>query len=253
MRRALVSDLHANLAAAQAVLADIAQRGIEDVYCLGDVVGYGPDPRAVLALTGTFAGVVMGNHDHAVLHGTEHTFNAVAQRAIDWTDAQLAQPPDLRPRLATFAPYIRLGSDLLVHGSPASNAEYIIDSGAALQALADPVSRAVRRLFTGHSHIAGYFRVRGESCRYYAAEPEKPVTMADDEQLVANAGSVGQPRDGDGRASWLEVDDQQLWYHRVAYAVAATQAKIYAIPELDDALARRLTPKAAAGEAATET
>ena len=249
-RLALVSDLHANLAAVEAVLADIARRGITDIYCLGDVVGYGPDPKEVLGMVNRFRGTVMGNHDHAILHGTEHTFNPKAQLAIDWTRAQL-QPTAFnlyatRPLMAAlqgFVPAIRLGDDLLAHGSPVSNAEYVLDGAAAARALALPACAGVRRLFVGHVHIAGWFRAQGERLHYFKAVPEEPFALAAGERAVINVGSVGQPRDGDWRSSYVELDGENIIYHRVEYDVAATVKKILAIPELDDSLAHRLQPK----------
>lgn len=249
-RLALISDLHANLAAVEAVLADIARRGITEIYCLGDVVGYGPDPKEVLGLVGKFRGTVMGNHDHAILYGTEHTFNPKAQRAIDWTRAQL-QPSifnfyatsPLMATLRSFVPSIQLGDDLLAHGSPVSNAEYILDGIVAARALAMPECDGVKRLFVGHVHIAGWFRANGDNLRYHKAVPEEPFTVAADERVVINVGSVGQPRDGDWRACYVELDGEHIIYHRVEYDVDATVQKILAIPELDDSLANRLRPK----------
>ena len=249
MRVAVLSDIHANRQALAAVAKDIESQGIDETWCLGDVVGYGADPQECLEwVEGNASAYVKGNHDHAVASGEMAWFNPAAAQAARY-HAQILTPPD-RSRLYAWPEQEtrRVGGlrVLLVHGSPDDPLhEYVRPSDAHL---------GLRRwdgradlILMGHTHVpflAGpsaprrpedLWRGAGfhEDLRAGAAGPAAPV--------LVNPGSVGQPRDGDPRASYLvlDLDKRGVELRRVAYD---TEAAAHAIltAGLDPALASRL-------------
>jgi diadenosine tetraphosphatase ApaH/serine/threonine PP2A family protein phosphatase len=245
---AFISDIHANLEALEAVLADVERKGYETIFCLGDVVGYGPDPAACTDLVRRRCAVtIRGNHDEALVKGA-WGFNEVARTAMDWTRRQL-RPSLLRPgskRRWDFLVHLPLRHEweglLLVHGSPREpTTEYILPRNAEwpLPGMFQELFSAVETVcLVGHTHIPGVFdetprftpqKEAGESFRYHGTK------------LIVNVGSVGQPRDGDWRACYLSREDSgDFRFHRVEYPVETTQRKIRAIPQLDNRLADRL-------------
>ncbi len=248
---AVLSDIHGNLEALTAVLADIGERGIRTIYCLGDLVGYGPDPAAVIDLATAFSACVLGNHDEAVWNEPlQFTFNPAARRAIEWTRDQLS--PSLRTFyrgghrldcLRTLPRTHREGDILFCHGTPQSNCIYTVDAVAARAVFAMPEMRGVRLCFCGHTHHPALFTRRGEAVEFLRMRGEVSFTLTPDiDQVIVNDGSVGQPRDGNWRACYVEVDGPVLHFRRVAYEVGTTMDKIMRLPELDDKLAWRLMP-----------
>jgi diadenosine tetraphosphatase ApaH/serine/threonine PP2A family protein phosphatase len=246
---AVISDIHANLEALRAVLEDIDRRGYSEVFCLGDVIGYGPDPVACTDLVRKRCTVtILGNHDEALLKGA-WGFNPVARAAIEWTRRQM------RPRILSAASRARwqflAGLPLrhewqglhLVHGSPRDpTTEYVLPRHAEW-----PVPGMFEGIFglfpsvclVGHTHIAGVF---DETPRFTPQAEIDGRFAVDGRKLLINVGSVGQPRDGDWRASYLSVEeDGSFSFHRVEYPVETTQKKIRAIPDLDPRLADRLS------------
>ncbi|MFO0867909.1 MAG: metallophosphoesterase family protein [Pirellulales bacterium] len=245
MKRAIISDIHGNLEALQAVLADIASQGISHIVCLGDIVGYGPNPRECLDLAMGFQTCVLGNHDEAACFNPEG-FSSGAERAIFWTRAQLEQDsgdPDQVARrwrfLMSRPTIVRDGHCLFVHGSVRNPLnEYVfpedIYNARKLERLFALIDRYC---FQGHSHVPGVFTAAGK----FASPQEIGYRLhLGTEKLMINVGSVGQPRDGDPRSSYAVLDDERVEFRRVAYPVDTTAQKIYAIPELDDFLGDRL-------------
>ncbi len=246
-KAAFISDVHANLEALQAVLADIRQRGFEDVYCLGDVVGYGPDPIAVTdIIRKTCKVTIRGNHDDALVSGA-WGFNQAARDAVEWSRRQL-RPNFLRRGARarwSFLANLPLRHEwegcLLVHGSPRDPvSEYILPRDArwfASSPYADLFERFATVCLVGHTHIAGVFWENRDFV------PERELNGGfryESTKMIVNVGSVGQPRDGNWRACYLSVEDGIFRYHRVEYPVAVTQDKIRSIPRLDKRLADRL-------------
>jgi diadenosine tetraphosphatase ApaH/serine/threonine PP2A family protein phosphatase len=244
---AFISDIHGNLEALEAVLEDIRLRGLEDVYCLGDIVGYGPDPVACTDVIRKVARVtILGNHDEALVKGA-YGFNEVARAAMDWTRRQL-RPSWLRPgshrrwKFLTSLPLRhQLDGILLVHGSPREpTSEYILPRSVEW-----PPGGFFQDLFAsfegvclvGHTHIAGIFEEGPSFTPQSALEgPFRP----EGRKVIINVGSVGQPRDQDPRSCYLSLRDGAFEFHRVEYPVATTQAKIRAVGALDERLAQRL-------------
>ncbi len=254
MKRAVISDIHANLAALEAVLADIETQQVDDVYCLGDIIGYGPDPRRCIELArGACAVNLLGNHEEAVLFGAIG-FNPKAKVAIDWTREQLSLPDEPQEAnrelwnfIGSLAKQRQDGSFLFVHGSPRDpTREYIfrqdVKDHAKMEAIfAAPAGVQWKVCFAGHTHHPGVFRQTSPfdfltpkdlDYRYeYASSPSR---------ILVNVGSVGQPRDGDNRASYVIVDDDAITFRRLEYDVDRTLGRFREHPMLPDYLAKRL-------------
>lgn len=241
MRYLVLSDIHGNLEALEATLAH-AQHG-DAVVVLGDLVGYGADPNAVIERVRDLhpTAIVRGNHDKvgSGVEGVE-TFNHLARRAIVWTSSTLT--PDNRAWLAAVPQGPVIVDDLLeiCHGSPFNEDEYIFDYLDARRAI-----HATRRplcLF-GHTHVPAAFRLVDEMTAITPARgAEAVIELVDGSKHLVNCGAVGQPRDGDPRAAFGIVDGvaRTVTFGRVDYDVAAAQAKILAAG-LPEVLAQRLS------------
>jgi diadenosine tetraphosphatase ApaH/serine/threonine PP2A family protein phosphatase len=266
---AIISDIHSNLEALQAVLADIDQRGVRDIICLGDVIGYGPNPRECLDLVQARCRLcLMGNHDHAVLY-EPCNFNTAAERAAYWTREMLESESDpvLRNRrwefLGKLPVRVQEGDVLYVHASPRRPInEYIFpeDVFTNPQKVVANFERLDGRLcFLGHTHQPGVFL----DDPYFDPPhelPDSPYYEVEEERAIINVGSVGQPRDKDPRASYVIIHERdgaadrteslvasalscsvaQVEFVRLEYDVDTTVKKILATPELDDMLGHRL-------------
>jgi predicted phosphodiesterase len=244
MRRAILSDIHGNLEALEAVLADIDTQQIDEIYCLGDIVGYGPNPRECIDRVMNFQVVVLGNHDQGALFDPEG-FSSGAERAIFWTRDQLEggdNPEDAQRRwdfLAELPRAVRQQKRLFVHGSPRNPLnEYVFPEDVyntkkleKLFSLVDHVS------FQGHTHVPGVFT---EDLRFYhPGDIGERFTLGERKAMI-NVGSVGQPRDNDPRSCYVILTDDTVEFRRVPYPFEKTAEKIYAIPELDNFLGDRL-------------
>ena len=230
MTVALLSDVHSNLEALDAVLDALPE--VEQVLVLGDIVGYGPDPNGVIArLRSVQARAVMGNHDQAVLDPSVlDWFNPHAAAAARWTRDVLTT--DSQQYLAALPKYGRIGKHRCVHGSPRKPYiwEYILDEFQALEIL---VELGRRLCFFGHTHLPRIFTEGGELI------PESADWISLPPAALVNPGSVGQPRDGNPDAAFAIVDLERpaVRFHRVRYDVPATQEKIRAagLPEIEAA------------------
>ena len=243
MRYLVLTDIHANLEAFEACLADAARRGYDRTLVLGDLVGYGADPNAVVELVQALepVAIVRGNHDK-VACGLEEAegFNAVARNAAGWTLGALA--PEHRAWLAALPQGPRNVDDLveICHGSPSDEDEYVFDEIDAVRALktsARPVC-----LF-GHTHHPVIFELSGDALDTIALTRvhETRVPLVEGSKYLINPGSIGQPRDGDPRAAYAIVDGSALRVElfRIQYAVHVAQAKVMSAG-LPDVLAQRL-------------
>jgi predicted phosphodiesterase len=222
MRCLILSDIHGNLQAFEAVLADAGE--FDMVWCLGDVIGYGPQPnQCIEKLKGFSCICVAGNHDLAAINKLDiSAFNPDALRACLWTREQLT--------LANWAFVESLPERLfrddftLVHGSPRHPIwEYV--SHEVVAAASFPHFDTTYCL-VGHTHVPIIYRYAGSSvnCDAYAWPLNEPMALTED-RLLINPGAVGQPRDGDPRASYVVLDDEKnvIEYRRVEYDVEATQ------------------------------
>jgi len=244
---AIISDVHANLPALKAVFDDIDQRGIKEVFCLGDIVGYGPQPRQCLDLI-LQRGVIsiMGNHDQAVFYEPTN-FNTGAERASYWTRQTLEDEPDKAKRnqrwsfLGKMPVRLEMKDILLVHGAPRRPiTEYLFpdDIYTNTGKISTNFERVKHLAFVGHTHVPGVFL---EDPDFYGIdELEYRYPVIDSERAIINVGSVGQPRDQDIRASYVVVSDDQVEFVRIAYDVEATIDMILANEALDNFEAERL-------------
>ena len=239
MKVLLISDIHANLVALEAVLADAGE--FDAVWNLGDTVGYGPKPRECLdKMVDLFANpVLVGNHDLACIGEVDVSeFNPVAQLAARWTSLQLGM--DHRAYLNALPAVTISGAYTLAHGSPRSPVwEYVTTAQIAAENFA---FFDTDTCFVGHTHVAMYALTR-EGAGEVEVGPlidDQAVDLLEG-RLLINPGSVGQPRDRDPRAAYaiLDTDLGSLTAHRVAYDVALTQKQM-AMANLPDVLIARL-------------
>lgn len=243
-KRAILSDIHGNLAALEAVLRDIDGQAVDSIVCLGDIVGYGPDPCACLDLAMNFQFSILGNHDNSALFDPEG-FNAAAEQAIFWTRRQLESgdsPENSLRRLEFLAgmPRTRLEEGVLfVHGSPRGPTnEYVFPEDTYNRRKMEKLFSLVPGIcFQGHTHVPGIFT---SDMRFL-----RPCDLPDGyvlthEKVMVNVGSVGQPRDNDPRSCYVIADGETIRFRRVEYDVEATVRKIEAIADLDNFLGYRL-------------
>ena len=242
-KRAIISDIHGNIEALTAVLEDIKAQDVDEIFCLGDVVGYGPNPRECIDECRNFQLVLLGNHDNGALFDPDG-FSSGAERAIFWTRKQLEdtsfQGAEQRwDFLAKLPRTHRVDDYLFVHGSPRSPLnEYVFPEDVYNQRKIERIFGFIHQYcFQGHTHVPGVFT---ENCRFYSPTEIGNEFELNEQKVMVNVGSVGQPRDGDPRSSYVTVDGNQLTFHRVEYDPTPTREKIYAIDSLDNFLGDRL-------------
>jgi diadenosine tetraphosphatase ApaH/serine/threonine PP2A family protein phosphatase len=238
MRIAVISDIHANLHAFEAVLAELDREQLDELWCLGDLVGYGPHPNEVTEIVADRADVcLIGNHDLVALGRLDvREFNPDAAAAAQWTANTMT--PETRTFLESLEPSAKREGVELFHASPLDPVwEYILTGDAALAALE---ATAAPVILVGHSHVALAIRLTERRLEGGLAPHGTNADLADARWLL-NPGSVGQPRDGDPRAAYLLIDvpNDRASFRRVEYPVAQTQAEIRE-RGLPDALAERL-------------
>jgi len=251
---AIISDIHSNIEALLAVLADIESREVEQIICLGDVIGYGPEPQRCLDLVMSRAAVtLMGNHDFAVLY-EPGKFNIGAEAACFWTRQQLEDESDIPGRNARWdflgslpvkhvmsGEKFGTGDLVFVHGSPRRPVnEYIFpddiyNNPGKIHGLFE---RFNGLCFVGHTHVPGVFL---ETPDFYSPnELEGVFEVNPSRSAMINVGSVGQPRDHDNRASYVLLGAGVVRFVRVPYDVETVAQDVLDISELDDYLGLRL-------------
>jgi len=231
VRYAILADIHSNLVAFQAVLRDIESKGgIDEIWCLGDVVGYGPEPHACIDLLRQYKHIcVAGNHDWAAIGKLDISdFNPHAAQAILWTRQQLAAG-DMN-YLQDLPQKISRGDFTLVHGSPRYPIwEYLEPGWLSMKDIEDNFNRFDTKFcLVGHSHRPIVFQ-QDSLKRYSVATIPNEIRLSfESERLIINPGGVGQPRDGDPRASYAMYDSeaQMVYHYRVNYDINATQQKM---------------------------
>jgi diadenosine tetraphosphatase ApaH/serine/threonine PP2A family protein phosphatase len=261
---AIVSDLHGNEPALETALADARARGARRYVCLGDVIGYGARPRhnldwvmrlCVPAPNGPrdFGPLepglcLQGNHEYALLNSAED-FNARARAAIEWTREELNRDDDRERRyaywdfLAALRPAAQDGVAMFVHGSPRDPVrEYMLPRdindeekmAANWECMKKPVC------FVGHSHVPAVYLEDGRIHRPKGTEGPYDLGVGESLRAIVNVGSIGQPRDGDSRLSYVLFDGRAVTFVRLEYDVARAMADIEAVPALPHYLAERL-------------
>ncbi|MSO41827.1 MAG: metallophosphoesterase [Solirubrobacterales bacterium] len=236
MRIGILTDIHSNLPALEAVLSAVDEADTEQLWCLGDVVGYGAQPDACASLVSERCDLsLVGNHDLAVTGEIDtEVFSASAASAVDWTKENCSE--ETMAFLKKLKPENSLQDVGLYHASPRDPVwEYVLAVDQARECMDEQSDRVS---VIGHSHVALYFSEAGGPAGRAGggrAEGGREVDVSEGRWLL-NPGSVGQPRDGDPRAAWLELDTEK-WgatYHRVEYEIdqAADAIRSAGLPEL---------------------
>lgn len=243
MRVLILSDIHSNIEALDAVLADARDAEYASTMCLGDIVGYGASPAEVITRIQALAPqwIIRGNHDR-VCAGLSHaaTFSPNARTAVEWTR------PQLTPTQLTWLSHLPAGplvidaTTVVCHGAPQDEDFYLLDSADARLAFS---AQSSPLCLHGHTHVQTVFRLSGHAV--YDETPARrlrwSVRLEDESRYLINPGSVGQPRDGDPRAGYaiLDTGAQVIELRRVAYDIASAQRRILDAG-LPEPLARRL-------------
>ncbi|MGH9325238.1 MAG: metallophosphoesterase family protein [Terriglobia bacterium] len=235
MRYLILSDIHSNLEALERSL-ELARGKYETVVCLGDIVGYGPDPRAAIdVVKQTAHALIRGNHDKACCGITDaEDFNPVARAAVLWTRKAITSEHCFFLRQLAAGP-LSVADFEVVHGSEQDEDEYILGSAEAIPALK---SQTAPLVFFGHTHCQGGFSLSDSGAfqpfQGYAGQ-DGAVSLEPGRRYLINPGSVGQPRDHDWRAAFAIYDDQarHVEFYRTAYDLPTTQKKMQqaALPE----------------------
>jgi predicted phosphodiesterase len=245
-RTAIVSDIHSNIEALEAVLDDIHDNECEEIVCLGDLLGYGPSPRQVLKIAmDLFEFTLMGNHEEGILYQPVG-FNWKAEASAWWTKDQLKSPHypahenrkywtylEQMPRFATH------GDVLYVHASPIDpTREYVMPEACYNPEFMTAIFKKIKRVaFGGHTHLPGIFFENRPFLQQNRIEGPYPVVKG---KFFVNVGSVGQPRDGDTRSCYVIFDGKTVLFRRVEYNYKKTARKIRRIKRLPNALGMRL-------------
>ena len=255
MPTAVISDMHGNAEALRTVLDDIDRRGIERIVCLGDIVGYGPEPLACVDLVAERCEwSLMGNHDFGVLYEPTN-FNVAAATAAYWTREQFdaVEEPELRDKRYRFLGQLRVrvveqadqtGPKLLaVHGSPRRPIneylfpEDVINASDKIRSVFELVDHIA---IVGHTHVPGVFTDEPDFYPPDEIGENNTYKFSDNEKAIINVGSVGQPRDHDPRASYAVLHPDRVEFIRLEYDAEKTASMIRAVPELTDWLAERI-------------
>ena len=259
MRRvALISDVHGNAVALQAVLDDIKTQNVDAIYCLGDVVGYGPQPVEAMKLVLANCErdkIIMGNHDHAVIH-EPIGFNRSARQAAIWTN-RVAKPGALsffssKRRtwnwLKTLPTTFSEEDNLFVHASPRQHLEeYVLEEhtkGISFTGedprllLTENFEKVDRTCFIGHTHRPGL--ITGDDHAWHSLHDMDYRWNIDDRKTLVNIGSVGQPRDQDNRSCYVVYDGKTIEWRRIEYDIEKIRKLIYDNDMLDNRLGDRL-------------
>jgi len=252
---AIISDIHSNIEALTTVFKDIEERGITKIYCLGDVIGYGPNPKECLDLIiEKTEWCVLGNHDYAAFYEPTN-FNYAAEQASFWTRDVLETEENeaSRQRWWTFLGNLPMRHSLdvklngktavleFLHASPRKPInEYVFPDDVYTNPLKVQVlfERFEHICFIGHTHLPGVFL--GEPDFYLPDELGGTYPIVENERAIINVGSVGQPRDEDNRASYAFVENNEVNFVRLEYDFETTMKKIRNIERLDDFHADRL-------------
>ncbi len=243
MRYLILSDIHANQPALEAVLHEAAGH-YDQIICCGDLVGYGADPNSVVDWArANLQSVVRGNHDKACAGLDDlEWFNPVARQSATWTIETLSEENVTYLRELPQGPVAVNGYQIL-HGSPVDEDEYLV---AAQEVARVRFHLQTKLSFFGHTHVQGGFLLTRNGVlripKTPAGQDHQVLEFENDVSYLINPGSVGQPRDGDPRAGYVIYNSGQQWltYHRVAYDIARAQAKIHEA-HLPQMLANRLS------------
>ena len=250
---AIISDLHGNTPALDTALADAKDRGVQRYVCLGDVIGYGADPCGTLdrvmelCVPDNADGLCLqGNHEYALCYSAED-FNPKARAAIDWTHSAISSASDRASDywdfLGELEPSAIDEAAMFAHGSPRDPVrEYLLPRDARDEKKMQANFEAMRRpvCFVGHSHVPAVYYKDGSLFRPDGIDGPYALGDLDSNPCIVNVGSVGQPRDGDARLSYVLFDGSNITFIRLEYDWRAAAEAIRSVPELPEFLADRL-------------
>ena len=248
MTIAILADIHSNTEALTRVLEDAAARNAHRIICLGDIIGYGPNPRECLQMLFQSEVAIMGNHEEAVMFYGED-FNPKARASLEWTKDQLnsteferTENYDLWNFLGTMQQIVEDEDVMYTHGSPRTpTREYVmpadIRNKEKIQGIFDLIKKVC---FIGHSHVPHIYTSDMKHASPDQVGGAIDIRKLGDRKILINTGSVGQPRDGDSRASYVTFDGNIVRFHRIEYDIQATVDKIYAEERIPNFLADRL-------------
>lgn len=244
---AIISDIHSNIEALDAVLKDIQEQGAKDIICLGDLIGYGPNPREILLKAKDWKFALRGNHEDALLF-LAMDFSPAAAQAIEWTRGVLNSEQHgksdnhlLWNFLGDLTDFREEGDIMYVHASPRQyTREYVRPHDINDKEKMDEIFSKIKRLcFSGHTHEPGVFT---DDRRFFPphAFVNGKVKLPAGRKYVINVGSVGQPRDRDTRACYVLLEGDVVQFRRVEYDYKKTMEKILKIGEIPRRFADRL-------------
>ncbi len=248
MTVAILADIHANQEALTKVFEFLEDRNIQRIICLGDIIGYGPNPREALKMLFHSEVAIMGNHEEAVMFYGED-FNPKARASLEWTKDQLnsseyerTENYDLWNFLGTMQQVVEDGDVMYTHGSPrVPTREYVVPADIRNQEKMAGIFDLIKKVcFIGHSHIPHIYTSDMKHAAPDALKGAIDLRKLGDRKILINAGSLGQPRDGDPRASFVTFDGNIVRFHRVEYDHQTTVDKIYAEERIPNFLADRL-------------
>lgn len=242
--QAILSDIHGNLEALTAVLHRLESFDVDSMICLGDTVGYGPNSVECLRIVSQWAIAIMGDWDMALVEHNPSEWNPAVNRHIEWMREHVSsdsQAEELYRAVGGFKRTLTERGYLFTHGTPDNMRDFLFPeelySPAKLDRVAEQFGSA---MFVGHTHIPGLFLHDGSEWAYLEGKEGQIFNIDDYHKVICNVGSVGQPRDGDPRASFVLLDGPVIQFHRIQYDVRAAISKIEAIPEIDDLHGQRL-------------
>lgn len=243
---AIFSDIHSNNEALESCIEDAKKQNVKGFLSLGDLVGYGPEPRKIMkAAMGLFRFTLKGNHEEGVLNNPDN-FNARAAASALWTRRQILSrfhTPTENESMWNFmkmtTPYLEEGEVLFVHASPNDPVwEYVMPEDSMNREVMESVFKRIRWIaFGGHTHIPGIFT---RERFIYQGDLHGPVKLKKGEKYFINVGSVGQPRDQNPKASYVIFEGDSITFRRVQYNFRTTARKIARVKELPIGLAARL-------------
>lgn len=241
---AIIADIHGNLEALHAVLRVIHHLKPDRIICLGDLVGYGPDPLECLRHSREWDILIAGEWDQAILEHDPNLWSPEANHLIDWVRQEIDEASDsslLLEILTGYDPRFQENGICYSHGTPHDPREWIFPEDVYNTRKMNRIATEFERvLFCGHSHIAGIYQLKSEMEWDFIEPIFGKEYEIDAEKEIISVGSIGQPRDGDPRACFVTIDWNRFQFHRVDYDVDKTIQKIHNIPAINNLHGDRL-------------
>lgn len=242
---AVISDIHGNLEALTAVLDEIRQLRATRIICLGDLVCYGPDSLACIRRSASWDVVIAGDWDRAMLEHDPTEWNPTINQHIEWVRGQIRSAPDADDLFDILGSYRESHVEngrCFTHGTPNDVREWVFPEDIYDSRKLNRIAAQFDNVCVcGHSHVQGVFSRNDDSTwEFVTPAKDQSYDLHPTRKTIVTAGSAGQPRDGDARASFLTLDGNFVRFHRIEYDVATTLDKIRSIPDIDNMHGERL-------------